>query len=157
MKPACKTPIRQSESGYSLMEVLIAVAIIAVLAALIAPRLFGQLDDSKITAASTQIRMIETSLDTFRLDLGRYPTQEEGLGALLAPTPETITNWNGPYLDGNIPVDPWGRAYGYFPNEDLGRRGIVYTFGADGTRGGSGPAQDITSVSANGIVPDAAN
>ena len=154
MKPAHKAPASDREAGYSLMEVLIAVAIIAVLAALIAPRLFGQLDDSKITAASTQIRMIETSLDTFRLDLGRYPTQEEGLGVLIAPSAGVITNWDGPYLDGGMPMDPWGKAYGYAPNDDLGRRGVVYSFGADGERGGSGTGQDITSSIANGVIPD---
>jgi len=137
--------------GYSLMEVLIAVAIIALLAALIAPRLFGQLDASQVTAARTQIRMIETALDSFRLDIGRYPTEEEGLAVLAAPPPELVDRWNGPYLDGGLPVDPWGAPYRYRPAQTLARRGAVYSYGADGQPGGEGPAADIYS---RGAGPD---
>lgn len=139
--------------GYSLMEVLIAVAIIAVLAALIAPRLFGQLDSSQVTAAQTQIRMIETSLDTLRLDIGRYPSEEEGLALLVSPSPNLVDVWAGPYLDGGLPTDPWGAPYRYDAREDLSRRGVVYSYGSDGEPGGDGSAQDLMSRSANGVLP----
>lgn len=131
--------------GYSLMEVLIAVAIIALLAALIAPRLFGQLDSSQVTATRTQIRMIETALDTMRLDVGRYPTEEEGLAMLVTPPADLIDVWNGPYLDGGLPRDPWGTPFQYRPASSLSRRGVVYSFGADGQPGGEGSAADIYS------------
>lgn len=153
LKKANPTSRNDPSAGYSLMEVLIAVAIIAVLATLIAPRLFGQLDQSRETAARTQIRMIETALDTFRLDMGRYPTAEEGLSVLVNPSADLVGNWNGPYVDGGLPNDPWGAAYRYAANDDLSRRGIVYSLGADGARGGEGNNQDITSRAANDTAP----
>lgn len=141
-------PLKRARSlrpGYSLMEVLIAVAIIALLAALIAPRLFGQLDASQVTAARTQIRMIETALDSYRLDVGRYPAAEEGLTALAVPPPDLVDRWNGPYLDGGLPIDPWGMAYQYQPAASLSRRGTVFSYGNDGEPGGEGLAADLYS------------
>lgn len=132
----------RTRSGYSLMEVLIAVAIIAVLATLVGPRLLGQLDRSKVTAAQTQIRMIETSLDTMRLDIGRYPTQDEGLALLQTPTESVSGMWAGPYLDGGLPEDPWGRPYQYRVGTGTDR-GQVFSYGADGEEGGSGNDADI--------------
>lgn len=131
------------QAGYSLMEVLIAVAIIATLAALVAPRLFGQLDSSKQVAALTQIRMIESALNAMRLDLGRFPSQEEGLVLLVAPSADVGGSWNGPYMDGGLPQDPWGRPYQYEAGEDLSRVGRVISFGADGEPGGEGLNADI--------------
>ncbi|BDX00700.1 type II secretion system protein GspG [Maricaulis maris] len=131
------------QAGYSLMEVLIAVAIIATLAALVAPRLFGQLDSSKQAAALTQIRMVETALDTMRLDLGRYPSQDEGLLLLVAPSADVGASWNGPYMDGGLPQDPWGTPYQYEATEDLSRRGRVISLGADAATGGEGLNADI--------------
>lgn len=132
----------RTRAGYSLMEVLIAVAIIAVLATLVGPRLLGQLDRSKVTAARTQIRMIETSLDTMRLDIGRYPSQEEGLALLQSPTDSVSGMWAGPYLDGGLPEDPWGHAYQYRVGGGSDR-GQVFSYGADGQEGGSGDNADI--------------
>lgn len=133
---------RKTRSGYSLMEVLIAVAIIAVLATLVGPRLLGQLDRSKVTAATTQIRMIETALDTMRLDIGRYPTEEEGLGLLQTSNESVSGMWSGPYLDGGLPQDPWGRPYQYRVGAGSDR-GQVFSYGADGQEGGSGLDADI--------------
>lgn len=133
-----------SRRGYSLMEILVAVAIIAVLATLVAPRLFGQLDRSRQTAAETQIRMIETSLDTMRLDIGRYPTEEEGLSLLVRPNSSVSGLWSGPYLDGDaVPVDPWGNPYRYAPAASSADRGQVFSLGADNQEGGEGLDADI--------------
>lgn len=129
--------------GYSLMEILVAVAIIAVLATLVAPRLFSQLDNSRSTAAATQIRMIETALDTMRLDIGRYPTQSEGLNLLVTPSEPVERMWNGPYLDGGLPADPWGNPYRYRAPQAANDRGRVYSYGADNAEGGTGPDADI--------------
>lgn len=139
-----KRRLSRSRPGYSLMEILVAVAIIAVLATLVAPRLFGQLDQSRQTAAETQIRMIETSLDTMRLDIGRYPTEEEGLVLLVQPNESVSGLWSGPYLDGDeVPPDPWGNPYRYAPAASDADRGEVYSLGADNQEGGDGLDADI--------------
>lgn len=135
--------LSRSRPGYSLMEILVAVAIIAVLATLVAPRLFGQLDRSRATAAQTQIRMIETSLDTMRLDIGRYPTGEEGLTLLVSPNESVSGVWMGPYIDGDLPTDPWGNPYRYDPAASPADRGDVYSYGADNEEGGEGLNADI--------------
>ena len=130
-------------AGYSLMEILVAVAIIAVLATLVAPRLFGQLDRSRVTAAEAQIDMLETALDSMRLDIGRYPTDEEGLQLLRTPSQSVTNMWYGPYLDENLPTDPWGNPYRYQAAENQMDRGQVYSLGADNEVGGSGLDADI--------------
>lgn len=135
---------RQGERGYSLLEVLIVLTIIALIAALVGPRLMAQLDRSKVTAARVQVRAIAASLETLRLDLGRYPTTEEGLALLVEP-PRGSDNamWRGPYLDAELPADPWGRPYVYAaPVEDFARPRIA-SLGSDGEEGGEGLAADV--------------
>lgn len=129
--------------GYSLMEILVAVAIIATLATLVAPRLFNQLDRSRVTTAGTQIRMLETALDTMRLDIGRYPTSDEGMGLLQASADSVSVMWAGPYLDEGVPPDPWGNPYRYRAATSSTDRGQVYSYGADNAEGGSGLDADI--------------
>lgn len=130
-------------AGYSLMEILVAVAIIAVLATLVAPRLFGQLDRARVTSAEAQIDMLETALDSMRLDIGRYPTTEEGLELLRSPAPDVANTWYGPYLDEELPTDPWGNPYRYQAAESQTDRGQVFSLGADNEEGGSGLDADI--------------
>ncbi|UPT61156.1 MAG: type II secretion system major pseudopilin GspG [Hyphomonadaceae bacterium JAD_PAG50586_4] len=135
---------RRRERGYSLLEVLIVLTIIALIAALVGPRLMAQLDRSKVTAARVQVRALGAALETMRLDLGRYPTNEEGVALLNAPPGGDDTMlWRGPYLDAETPVDPWGTAYLYTaPTSDFGRPRIV-SLGADRVEGGEGLASDI--------------
>ncbi|MHA6288823.1 type II secretion system major pseudopilin GspG [Maricaulis sp. CAU 1757] len=135
--------LARKRPGYSLMEILVAVAIIAVLATLVGPQLFNQLDRSKVTAAQTQIRMIESALDTMRLDIGRYPSESEGLALLTAPVEGVQGTWSGPYMDGGLPSDPWGNPYRYLPAPVPGDRGQVVSFGADNAEGGEGLNADI--------------
>lgn len=135
--------LKKARPGYSLMEILVAVAIIATLATIVAPRLFGQLDRSRVTAAETQIRMLETALDTMRLDIGRYPSEQEGLALLRAPTDGVTATWAGPYLDESVPTDPWGNAYRYRPAATSADRGQVFSLGADNAEGGDGLDADI--------------
>lgn len=136
---------RRRERGYSLLEVLIVLTIIALIAALVGPRLMAQLDRSKVTAARVQVRAISSAIETMRLDLGRYPTNEEGLALLNAPPAgDDADLWRGPYLDAETPVDPWGAAYVYeAPQADF-ERPRVASLGSDGEVGGEGLASDIS-------------
>ena len=135
---------RRRERGYSLLEVLIVLTIIALIAALVGPRLMQQLDRSKQTAARVQVRAISAAIETMRLDLGRYPTNEEGIALLNAPPQGVDADlWRGPYLDAETPVDPWGGAYVYeAPQADF-ERPRVASLGADKEPGGEGLAEDI--------------
>ena len=140
---------RRRQAGYSLLEILVVLAIMAVLATLVAPRLFNQVDRSKITTAKAQARSLKTSLDAMRLDMGRYPTAEEGLSLLVAPPADTAARalWFGPYVDGDLPRDPWGNAYRYFPPQTdeagLAQGPRIVSYGADNSEGGDGLDQDI--------------
>lgn len=134
-------------SGFTLVEIMIVMVIIAMLAALAGPRLMGALGGSKVKATKIQIETLANSLDTFHLDTGRYPTQQEGLLVLLEnPLAAPIPNWNGPYLKKNkIPKDEWGNPFIYaIPSTH--RMGFdIYSYGADGKPGGSGENADIGS------------
>lgn len=134
-----------AKAGYSLLEILIVLAIIALIAALVGPRLFGQLDKSKITTARVQVRSLETALGTMRLDIGRYPTQQEGLRLLQEADPKRVVGWSGPYLSAGVPNDPWGRPYVYQPAADPERAPVLISYGADGKPGGEGNAADVRS------------
>ncbi|GEQ99013.1 type II secretion system protein GspG [Iodidimonas gelatinilytica] len=139
---------RIGQSGFTLLEMLIVIAIIAVLATLVGPRLFGQLDSSKVTTAQAQVRMLRTALDTMRIDLGRYPTEQEGLSLLVTPPedPALRASWFGPYLDGSVPLDPWKNPYRYRLPDTPGGVAEVYSYGPDNAEGGEGLNADISST-----------
>jgi general secretion pathway protein G len=127
------------QAGFTLLELLVVLAIIGLLGALIGPRLFERLEDSKLVTAQTQVRMLKTALDTMRLDIGRYPTAEEGLSLLnRAPTDARLrASWHGPYLENEVPLDPWGNPYQYNPaGHDLNAI-TLYSFGPTGKAGGN--------------------
>ncbi len=129
---------RRADQGFTLLELLVVMAIIALLGALIGPRLFERLEDSKVVTAQTQVRMLKTALDTMRLDIGRYPTAEEGLELLgRAPVdPKLRARWHGPYLEGEVPLDPWSNRYQYNPSgRDLNAISL-YSYGPTGRPGG---------------------
>jgi general secretion pathway protein G len=132
-----------AKGGYSLLEILIVLTIIALIAALVGPRLFAQLDRSKVTTARVQVRALETALATMRLDLGRDPTQSEGLDLLVKADRNAVAGWSGPYLSGGLPLDPWGHAYVYQPPSDDQQSAKVISLGSDGKVGGTGNAADI--------------
>jgi general secretion pathway protein G len=134
---------KRREEGFTLVEILIVVIIIGLLAALVGPKLFGKVSGAKLKAAKAQIELFGTALDTFRLDLGRYPTAEEGLKAL-REKPSGTESWQGPYLPKEIPVDPWGRSYVYKSPGDHGDYDLL-SYGLDGAEGGEGENQDIVS------------
>ncbi|WP_428718918.1 type II secretion system major pseudopilin GspG [Undibacterium curvum] len=128
-------------SGFTLLELLVVIVIIGLLAAYVGPKYFSQLGKSETVVAKAQIEAFEKSLDSFRLDVGRYPTTEEGLAALLVSPPNTA-KWNGPYLKKDIPKDPWGNVYMY---KSPGTKGDfdITSYGKDGQPGGMGENADI--------------
>jgi len=134
---------RQRQRGFTLIEILIVVIIIGLLAGLVGPKLFKQVGGAKQKTAKAQIALFGTALDAFRLDVGRYPTTEEGLKAL-REKPSGAETWQGPYLPKEIPVDPWGRAYVYKSPGEQGEYEIV-SHGLDGAEGGEGENQDVVS------------
>jgi len=139
---AARAPARHA-AGFTLLEVLIVMVIIGLLAGYVAPRYFGQLGKSEVKAAQAQISAFEKALDTYRLDVGGYPTTEQGLAALVN-RPENVAKWNGPYLQKAVPADPWGHAYQYrSPGEK--REYDILSLGKDGQPGGSGEAADLTN------------
>lgn len=138
-----RRPLRKPRSGFTLLELLIVVVIIGMLAAYVGPKYFSQLGKSERTIAKAQIDALEKALDTYRLDIGRYPTTEEGLVALVV-RPGASAQWNGPYLKKEIPVDPWGHAYQY-RSPGTTSEVEIRSLGKDGQPGGSGENADITN------------
>jgi general secretion pathway protein G len=132
-----------NQQGFTLIELLIVMIILGLLAALVGPRLFGKVGKSKQQAAKAQIELFATALDAFRLDIGRYPTTEEGLEALRAKSSD-LERWDGPYLTKEIPTDPWGKNYEYRSPGDNGEYDII-SYGLDGVLGGEGENQDIVN------------
>ena len=133
--------LRKSQAGFTLLELLVVVAIIGLLAGYVAPRYFSQLGKSEAGVARAQIDALEKSLDQYRLDTGRYPTTEQGLNALVVK-PANEPKWNGPYLRKGLPADPWGNAYLYKIPGQRNEFDIV-SYGKDGQPGGTGDAADI--------------
>ena len=125
---------QRAAAGFTLLEMLIVLAIIGLLVGLVGPRLLARLDTSKVQTTQTQIRMLRTALDTLRLDIGRYPTTDEGLAMLMtAPTnPELKGKWQGPYLDGDLPNDAWGRPFHYAYTGVGNPPFALYSYGEEG-------------------------
>lgn len=137
-------PNRRRARGITLIEMLVVMTIIALFAALVAPRLLSKSDTARVTAARAQINSFMTALGAYKLDTGIYPTTEQGLDALRV-RPQNVNQWNGPYLPQDIPNDPWGRAYVYkYPGEHGDEPDIV-SYGADGQSGGEGTNADVLS------------
>jgi len=129
------------QAGFTLIELLVVMVIMGLLVALVAPNLLSQVDKAKPKTARTQIENFATAVEMFKLDVGRYPAEDEGLEAL-RQDPSGVKRWDGPYVKKKIPEDPWDKAYVY---RAAGRDFEILSYGADGAEGGSGLDADILS------------
>lgn len=129
--------------GFTLLELLVVMVIIGLLAGIVAPQYFAQLGKSNAKVARAQIESLGQALDQYRLDVGQYPTTEQGLGSL-RKQPQQLARWQGPYLKRDVPLDPWGRPYLYQAPGAHGEYDLV-SLGADGQAGGEGESADVVS------------
>lgn len=136
---------RRTLGGFTLLEMLVVLVLIGLIASLVGPRLFSRVDSSKVQVAETQVRLLRGAIETYRLEVGRVPSAEEGLAVLTTPPSDerTRARWRGPYLDEAVPMDPWGNPYRYsVPGRD-GMPFAIYSLGADGEPGGEGNNADV--------------
>ena len=141
--------IGYAQRGFTLLELLVVLVIIGLLAGLVGPKLFSRLDQSKVQTAQAQTKMLRGAVEMLRLDLGRLPSPEEGLG-LLSTVPSDATlagKWRGPYLDDVLPMDPWGTPYQYAVPGAGGQPFALYSLGSDRQPEGEGDAADV------GVLP----
>lgn len=139
---------RSYRSAFTLIELLMVLVILAVLAAVVVPRFAGRSEQARLTAAKTQVSLFRTALSGFEVDMGRYPSEDEGLAALVErPTSGTADKWAGPYLEGGIPSDPWGHPYVYrYPGQHNTSGFDLFSMGPDGREGGN---DDVDNWSPN--------
>lgn len=135
------SPLPRRNKGFTLIELLVVLAILTLLAGLVGPRVLGLLGGAKSKTAAVQIADLEKSLELFKLDVGRFPTTKEGLDALVN-RPASVNGWNGPYVKGGVPNDPWGKPYTFTSPTANGGIEIV-ALGADGLPGGEGENADV--------------
>jgi general secretion pathway protein G len=129
------------QNGFTLMELLVVLAILGLLMSLVGPRVLSQLGGAKTKTTAIQIKDLEQSLEMYKLDVGRFPTTEQGLDALVEK-PSGVVGWNGPYLKSDVPLDPWNREYHYkYPGERMELD--IYSYGQDGSPGGEGEDSDV--------------
>jgi general secretion pathway protein G len=136
----------ENKLGFTLLELVVVIIVLGLLAAIVAPQILGRVSDARTTSAETQVALFGTALDNYRLDNGAYPTTEQGLAALREkPTRAPIpTNWRGPYLRKDVPLDPWGKPYIYrSPGERNASGYDLSSLGRDGKPGGEGEDKDV--------------
>ena len=133
----------KKKDGFTLVELLVVLSILALLVSLVGPALFKHLSPAKRSVARAQMEMFMGALDSYYLDSGKYPSSSEGLEALRTK-PQSVNRWNGPYLKKALPADPWGNAYQYRQPGEHGEYDL-YSYGKDGQVGGTGENADITN------------
>ena len=143
-----KGPARVPFAGWSLIELMVALVIIGLLAGIVGPRILGYLERGQVQTVEAQVKMLSNALLTYRLDVGRFPTTQQGLQALVVAPQESSTFWNGPYLDAAVPLDPWNTPYRYEFPADTVQGFALYSLGADSIPGGEGNNAEI------GLLPE---
>ena len=143
MQDSWKENMRDRNSGFTLLELLVVMVIIGLLAAYVGPKYFGQVGKSEVKAARAQIDALEKALDQYRIDTGHFPSTEQGLAAL-TNKPGSENKWDGPYLKKDAPVDPWSNPYVYKMPGDHGEFDL-FSYGKDGHPGGDEEAADIAN------------
>lgn len=136
--------LRHRDGGFTLLEIMVVIVIIGLLVSVVGPNLMGKVGTAKLKTARLQLEELAASLDLYALEVGQYPTTQQGLGALVV-APADVKNWHGPYLKKTrVPVDPWDRPYVY---DAPGKHGAydLQSYGADGQAGGEGDAADIVN------------
>lgn len=144
---ATRQPRPKTARGFTLLELLVVMVIVGLLAGLVGPRIFGKLDTTKVQTAQTQIKMLESAVNMYRIDVGGLPQKSDKLDFLVsAPSePGGPGKWNGPYIEGKVPNDPWEKPYNYVFGDKNGRAFTITSYGADGQPGGEGLNADVTS------------
>ncbi|WP_338054577.1 type II secretion system major pseudopilin GspG [Seongchinamella unica] len=131
----------QRQRGFTLMELLVVLAILGLLMSLVGPQVLNQLGGAKTKTAGIQIKDLEQALEMYKLDVGRFPSTSEGLESLVKK-PGNASGWNGPYLKSDVPLDPWNREYNYkYPGEHA--EVDIFSYGANGSPGGEGEDADV--------------
>lgn len=139
ISPRCS---RRRAGGFTLLELLVVILIIGLLTGIVAPRFLGQVSRSEVTTARAQIDAFAKALDAYRIDNGQYPSTQQGLAALVL-APAGITTWRGPYLQGEVPLDPWRMPYQYQSPGPNGKDYQVQSYGRDKVTGGAGDDADL--------------
>ncbi|GGW92469.1 type II secretion system major pseudopilin GspG [Alteromonas halophila] len=130
----------RNNKGFTMIELLVVLVILGLLAGLVGPQFFGKVDSSKVRTAETQVKMLKMALQTYRLDIGQYPSKLEDLMA----APNNVKQyWDGPYLQEDVPLDPWNTAYVYRRDSNAQQGFYLYSLGADGQEGGSDLNADV--------------
>jgi len=140
MKLRVEYPRRKA--GFTLLELLVVILIIGLLTGIVAPRFMGQISRSEVTTAKAQLDAVDKALQAYRIDTGRYPSTAQGLRALVVQ-PGDEPRWRGPYLQSEVPADPWGTPYGYRAPGGNGREYELLSYGRDRAPGGSGDDADL--------------
>ena len=135
---------RRRAGGFTLLELLVVLLIIALLAGYVGPKLFGEIGKARSKTAASQMKSIADALDRYRLDTGRFPSTDEGLRAL-SVNPGNLHGWAGPYMNNDVPPDPWGAQYVFRMPGESGKDYDLLTLGADGKAGGTGEDADIVA------------
>jgi general secretion pathway protein G len=135
---------RRADRGFTLLELLVVILIIGLLTGIVGPRFLNQINRSEITAARAQIDSFDKALQAYRIDTGRFPASGQGLKALVSQ-PGDEPRWRGPYLNGEVPLDPWGSEYQYRVPGQGGKPYQLLSYGKDRSAGGSGDDADVSN------------